>query len=144
MYEGVERGVIDGVANNLDAPISYKLTEVLDNWTDTGYGHYITIGMWMSQSAYDSLPADLQKVVDDAEAALNDGQGISVFAETAATQCDYMLEQDNVTLTRWDDDTIAEFKELTGDTATKGWIDTAAAAGVEDPAAVLAEYESAL
>lgn len=144
MYEGVERGVIDGVANNLDAPISYKLTEVLDNWTDTGYGHYITIGMWLSQSAYDSLPADLQKVVDEVEVSLNDGQGISVFAETAATQCDYMLEQENVMLSRWDDDTIDRFKKLTGDTAKKAWIETAGAAGVEDPAAVLEAYEAAL
>lgn len=144
MYEGVERGVIDGVANNLDAPISYKLTEVLDHWTDTGYGHYITIGMWMSQSAYDSLPADLQKVVDEAEVALNDGRGIEVFAKTAATQCDYMLEQDNVTLTRWDDKTIAEFKSLTGDSAKTAWVKTATDAGVKDAAKVLTQYEGLL
>ncbi len=144
MYEGVERGVIDGVANNLDAPISYKLTEVLDNWTDTGYGHYITIGMWMSQPAYDSLPADLQKVVDEVEETLNGGEGIAVFAETAATQCDYMLEQPDVSLTRWDDETISDFKKLTGDSAKKAWLDTAASAGVADPSAVLDEYESAL
>lgn len=144
MYEGVERGVIDAVANNLDAPISYKLTEVLDNWVDVGYGHYITIGMWISQDAYESLPDDLKKVVDDAEIALNDGRGIAKFAETAATQCDYMLDQPNVTLTRWSDDKISEFKTLTGTSAEESWVSKAEAAGVTDAQGVLDHYKELL
>ena len=144
MYEGVERGVIDGVANNIDAPISYKLTEVLDHWTDTGYGHYITIGMWLSQSAYDKLSDGQKSVVDDVVTRLNTGEGIAVFSTTAATQCDYMLEQENVTLTRWSDDEIATFKKLTGDKAENMWIDTAKKAGISDPEAVLEEYRGYL
>jgi TRAP-type C4-dicarboxylate transport system substrate-binding protein len=144
MYEGVERGVIDGVANNIDAPISYKLTEVLDHWTDTGYGHYITIGMWVSQGAYDKLSDAQKKVWDSVTERLNTGEGIQAFAKTAATQCDYMLEQDNVTLTRWSDAEIAKFKKLTGDKAENMWIETAKSAGIEDPEAVLAEYRGYL
>ncbi len=144
MYEGVERGVIDGVANNIDAPISYKLTEVLDHWTDTGYGHYITIGMWLSQAAYDGLSDNQKAIVDSAIERLNTGEGIEVFAETAATQCDYMLEQDNVTLTRWSDDEIAKFKSLTGDKAEKMWVETAKKAGIADPESVLEEYRGYL
>ncbi len=144
MYEGVERGIIDAVANNLDAPISYKLTEVLDHWTDTGYGHYITIGMWISDSAYDALPSDLQAVIDDAVVALNDGRGIAQFATTAATQCDYMLEQPNVELVRWSDAEIEAFKTLTGDSAKQAWVKMASDAGVADAAGVLAQYESLL
>ncbi len=144
MYEGVERGVIDGVANNIDAPISYKLTEVLDQWTDTGYGHYITIGMWLSQAAYDGLSDNQKAVVDSAVERLNTGEGIEVFAKTAATQCDYMLDQENVTLTRWSDDEIAKFKQLTGDKAEKLWIDTAKKAGITEAEAVLEEYRGYL
>ncbi len=144
MYEGVERGVIDGVANNIDAPISYKLTEVLDHWTDTGYGHYITIGMWISQGAYDKFSEGQKAVWDSATERLNTGEGIQAFAKTAAGQCDYMLEQENVTLTRWSDSEIAKFKKLTGDKAEKMWIETAKSAGIEDPEAVLAEYRGYL
>lgn len=144
MYEGVERGVIDGVANNIDAPISYKLTEVLDHWTDTGYGHYITIGMWLSQAAYDGLSDNQKQIVDSAVERLNGGDGIAVFAETAATQCDYMLEQDNVTLTRWSDDQIESFRKLTGDTAENMWIETAKKAGIAEPESVLDEYRGYL
>lgn len=144
MYEGVERGVIDGVANNIDAPISYKLTEVLDHWTDTGYGHYITIGMWVSQGAYDKFSDTQKKVWDSVTERLNTGEGIAVFAETAAGQCDYLLEQPNVSMIRWSDAEIAKFKKLTGDKAEKLWIETAKSAGIEDPEAVLVEYRGYL
>jgi len=144
MYEAVDRGVIDAVANNIDAPISYRLTEVLDHWTDTGYGHYITIGMWMSQSAYESLPADLQAVVDEVMAELNGGPGIEAFAATAAGQCDYMLEQPNVTLTRWSDSEIQRFAELGGDAADRAFVESATAAGVPNAAEILERYEELL
>ncbi|MDI2099469.1 TRAP transporter substrate-binding protein [Ruicaihuangia caeni] len=144
MYEGVERGVIDAVANNIDAPISYKLTEVLDHWTDTGYGHYITIGLWISQSVYDSLSAEQQAVIDDAEEKLNTGTGIEAFAKTAATQCDYMIEQENVSLVRWADADIAEFKKVTGTKAKDTWVKAAEAAGVAEAAEVLERYEELL
>ena len=144
MYEGVERGVIDAVANNMDAPIAYKLTEVLPNWVDTGYGHYITIGLWISEAAYDALPGDLQAVIDAAEEKLNDGSGIAVFAETAATQCDFMLEQDGITVTRWSDAKIAEFKKLTGDSAAKAWVAKANEAGIDDAEVILDRYEELL
>lgn len=145
MYEGVERGVIDAIANNMDAPIDYKLMEVLPHWVDAGYGHYITIGMWISKAAYDALEPDLQELVDATTERLNTGEGIQKFAEIAATQCDVMLESDTVeSFTRWDDAAIAEFKEATGDGAKQQWIETAEAAGVEDPASVLAHYEELL
>ncbi|QPE05593.1 TRAP transporter substrate-binding protein DctP [Microbacterium schleiferi] len=144
MYEGVERGVIDGLANNMDAPIAYKLTEVLDYWTDTGYGHYITIGMWISQAAYDRMSPAQQEIFDSAVERLNTGEGIAAFAATAATQCDYMLDQPNVELTRWSDEEIDSFKAMTGDTAEQMWIETAKSAGIEDPEAVLEEYRGYL
>jgi len=144
MYEGVERGVIDAVANNMDAPISYKLTEVLPNWTDSGYGHYISIGMWISQDAYDSLSEKQQNVVDNAREALVSGEGMAVFATTAATQCDYMLDQEGVSVTRWSDSAISEFKKLTGDQASTDWIEQATSYGVSDAPAVLDRYEELL
>lgn len=145
MYEAVERGVITAIANNMDAPIDYKLMEVLPHWADAGYGHYITIGMWISEAAYSGLPDDLQQLIDDTAERLNTGEGIEKFAEVAAHQCDVMLESPTVeSFIRWSDEEIAEFAEATGDTAAQQWIETAEAAGAEDPAGVLAEYESLL
>lgn len=145
MYEAVERGTIDAVANNMDAPINYQLKEVLPYWIDTGYGHYTTIGMWIAQPTYDSLDPELQTIVDSVSERLNTGEGIQKFADVAAEQCDVMLESDDIeTVMRWDDAEIAEFKEATGDEATEQWLQTAQNNGVEDPGAVLSRYEELL
>ena len=145
MYEAAERGVVDVVFNNMDAPTAYNLDEVLPHWSDAGFGHYVLVGIWMSQERYDSLPEDLQQIVDEVTEELNTGAGIDAFAEVVATQCDQMIEGGNVeSFTIWSDEAKAEWQEMTGTAAVDRFIKNAEAAGYADPQSVLDEFEAHL
>lgn len=145
MYEAAERGVVDVVFNNMDAPTAYNLDEVLPHWSDAGYGHYVLVGIWMSQEAYGRLPEDLQKIVDEVTEELNTGAGIEAFSEVVATQCDQMIEKGNVeSFTLWSDEAKAEWQELTGNGPVERFVQKATDAGYEDPDAVLSDFQASL
>jgi TRAP-type C4-dicarboxylate transport system substrate-binding protein len=63
-YNALERGVIDGTIFPWEAISSFKLSEVIRQHTvvDLYVAPLMTI---MNQKKYDSLPADLRKVIDD-------------------------------------------------------------------------------
>lgn len=145
MYEAAERGIIDVVFNNMDAPTAYNLDEVLAHWTDAGYGHYTLIGIWLSQDAYDRLPQDLQTVVDEVIHDLNTGAGADAFAATARTQCDQMISGGHVkSFTVWDDAAKETWKQLTGEGPKQRFVEKAKAARYSSPEQVLSQYESLL
>ena len=141
MYEAAQRGIVDVVFNNMDAPTAYNLDEVLPYWVDAGYGHYVLVGIWMTQAAYDRLPADLQAIVDEVIEELNAGKGMEAYAAVARTQCDRMLEGGQIKgLATWDDAAIAEWAEMTGDGPKQRYVEKAKAAGYEAPDKVLEQY----
>ena len=145
MYEAAERGVLDVVFNNMDAPTAYNLDEVLPYWSDAGYGHYVLVGIWMSQEAYDRLPEDLQGIVDEVTAELNAGAGIKAYAEVVATQCDQMIDGGNVKgFTVWSDDEKKKWRDLTGSGPRERYLEKATEAGYADPTGVLAQFEALL
>lgn len=145
MYEAAERGVVDVVFNNMDAPTAYNLDEVLPHWSDAGFGHYILVGIWMSEDAYNRLPEDLQQIVDEVTEELNTGAGIEAFSKVVATQCDQMIEGGNVkSFTLWSDEAKAEWKNLTGNGPLERFVQKAADAGYADPENVLADFEKSL
>ncbi len=141
MYEAAQRGIVDVVFNNMDAPTAYNLDEVLPYWVDAGYGHYVLVGIWMTQAAYDRLPADLQAIVDEVIADLNAGKGMEAYAAVARTQCDRMLEGGRIKgLSTWDDAAIAEWAEMTGDGPKQRYVEKARTAGYDAPEKVLEQY----
>ena len=141
MYEAAQRGIVDVVFNNMDAPTAYNLDEVLPYWVDAGYGHYVLVGIWMTQAAYDRLPADLQAIVDEVIEELNAGKGMEAYAAVARTQCDRMLEGGQIKgLATWDDAAIAEWAEMTGDGPKQRYVEKAKAAGYEASDEVLEQY----
>ena len=141
MYEAAQRGIVDVVFNNMDAPTAYNLDEVLPYWVDAGYGHYVLVAIWMTQDAYDKLPADLQGIVDEVIAELNAGNGMEAYAAVARTQCDRMLEGGRIRgLSTWDDAAIAEWAEMTGDGPKERYVEKARAAGYDAPEKVLEQY----
>lgn len=141
MYEAAQRGIVDVVFNNMDAPTAYNLDEVLPYWVDAGYGHYVLVGIWMSQAAFDRLPEDLRAIVDDVTRDLNSGKGMQAYAAVARTQCDQLFEGGKIEgLSTWDDAAIAEWAALTGDGPKQRYVEKAAAAGYETPEKVLEQY----
>ncbi|MDW3224489.1 MAG: TRAP transporter substrate-binding protein [Paracoccaceae bacterium] len=81
--EGLSKGVIDGTTIPWEVTAALKIPELVGNHTEfTGNALYVlTFVLAMNKDRYESLPADLQKVIDD-----NSGLEFSVFA--GGTQAD--------------------------------------------------------
>jgi C4-dicarboxylate-binding protein DctP len=75
--EGLSKGVIDGTTIPWEVTGALKIAELVDNHTEfPGNALYVlTFVLAMNKDRFDSLPADLQKVIDD-----NSGLEFSVFA----------------------------------------------------------------
>ena len=63
-YNALERGVVDGTIFPWEAIAGFKLAEVLKHHTVTNL-YVAPLITLMNQKKYDSLPADLRKVIDD-------------------------------------------------------------------------------
>ena len=81
--EGLSKGVIDGTTIPGEVTAALKVPELVENHTEfTGKALYtLTFVLAMNKAKYESLPADLQAVIDD-----NSGLEFSVFA--GGTQAD--------------------------------------------------------
>jgi TRAP-type C4-dicarboxylate transport system substrate-binding protein len=81
--EGLSKGVIDGTTIPWEVTAALKVPELVKNHTEfEGAALYtLTFVLAMNKEKYESLPADLQKVIDD-----NSGLDFSVFA--GGTQAD--------------------------------------------------------
>jgi TRAP-type C4-dicarboxylate transport system substrate-binding protein len=75
--EGLSKGVIDGTTIPWEVTPALKIPELVGNHTEfTGNALYVlTFVLAMNKDKYDSMPADLQKVIDD-----NSGLEFSIFA----------------------------------------------------------------
>ena len=63
-YTALERGTIDGTIFPWEAISSFKLAEVLKHHVASGL-YVAPLFTFMNQKKYDSLPADLRKIIDD-------------------------------------------------------------------------------
>jgi TRAP-type C4-dicarboxylate transport system substrate-binding protein len=81
--EGLSKGVIDGTTIPWEVTTALKIPELVENHTEfEGNALYtLTFVLAMNKEKYDSMPADLQKIVDD-----NSGLDFSIFA--GGTQAD--------------------------------------------------------
>lgn len=64
IYESTQRGAIDGFLLPWEAVAGFRADEVADNHTEVGL-YQLAFVQTMNKGAYESLPADLKKVVDD-------------------------------------------------------------------------------
>ncbi len=144
-YEAVERGVVSSIGGAIDFPVNYKIMELLPYWSDPGVGQYSTFGMWVSKDAYDSLPDDLRAQFDSVVEELNTGAGIAAFNETAAGQCQEMLDAPTVKgLTAWEESATKAWQDSVGDTGAQKWVELATGQGLQDAEGVLEQYKAGL
>lgn len=71
VYMALERGTIDGAVRPLPSYVKYREYEVAKNIISTPF-IYSTMGLWISVSAWNKLPSDLQKIVFDEADRMND------------------------------------------------------------------------
>lgn len=83
--EGLSKGVIDGTTIPWEVTAALKVPELVGNHTEFEGSALYTLGfvLAMNKDRYESLPADLQKVIDD-----NSGLEFSVFAGTTQEASD--------------------------------------------------------
>lgn len=83
--EGLSKGVIDGTTIPWEVTAALKVPELVGNHTEfEGVSLYtLTFVLAMNKDKYESLPADLQKVIDD-----NSGMEFSVFAGSTQEAAD--------------------------------------------------------
>ena len=83
--EGLSKGVIDGTTIPWEVTAALKVPELVGNHTEfSGVSLYtLTFVLAMNKDKYESLPADLQKVIDD-----NSGMEFSVFAGSTQESAD--------------------------------------------------------
>ena len=142
-YEALQRGVIDSVASALDFATQYAVAEQVPYWTDPGLGQYTAYGMWWNKDAYDSLPEDLQQVVDEVTDELNYSEAMTAYNEQIETVCDAMIDHEDVEdFTRWDQTETQRWQDEIGDRAEQLWLDTVATYNFENPEAYLDDYKA--
>jgi len=144
IYEGMQRGVIDVWTNNIVGLLSINFYEVSDYVYDPGFGLYIAGGAtWMNQSVFDSLPADIQLIIDEATAdwlAFGAYQG---YSENYIATCNAFLEdkaRQLVVWEKWPETEVARWRDALGDTAVETWVTSAGERGVENPREVYETY----
>jgi TRAP-type C4-dicarboxylate transport system substrate-binding protein len=64
MNDALEKGMVEGISTAYSAVASYKLDDVAKFVAEGDMG-YVSFATVMNQKAYDSLPADLKKILDE-------------------------------------------------------------------------------
>jgi TRAP-type C4-dicarboxylate transport system substrate-binding protein len=65
LYLSLQKGVIDGTVMGWEGIVSFKLYELLKNYTEVGGFTTLTQGMFMNKASYDKLPPEVKKVIDE-------------------------------------------------------------------------------
>lgn len=108
MYEALQRGTVDGTVMPWTAFPPFKLQEVTKIHVDAALGSSPAM-IFMSRKKFDSLPADVRKVIDDnsGEAATRefakiwDGVQIKVRADVKALPGHTVVELPEAEFARW-------------------------------------------
>ncbi len=159
-YNSFSTGLVSAAAGAMDFVVAWKLGEVLKHWVDTGQGVYSEFAMYWAKDYYDEFPDDIKATLEEVADELNSGAEIEVWKNGYDSadgthfvgtdeQCEMISSIPNVeTLTAWDEETVAEFKELgalvDGETYTNEelWVRNATAAGLTNAEGVLEDYWS--
>jgi TRAP-type C4-dicarboxylate transport system substrate-binding protein len=111
--EGLSKGVIDGTTIPWEVTAALKVPELVSNHTEfSGNALYVlTFVLAMNKDKYESLPADLQQIIDD-----NSGLEFSVFAGGTQEDSDGPARQLAVdrgnTIITLDADQTAQWREV--------------------------------
>jgi len=134
--EGLSKGVIDGTTIPWEVTSALKVPELVENHTEfTGKALYtLTFVLAMNKDKYESLPEDLQKVIDD-----NSGLEFSVFAGGTMADADdpsreFALDNGNNVITL-DEEQTAVWRERAQPIYDK-WVADMAEKGIDGQALI--------
>lgn len=64
-YQSVQRGVIDGVSLPWEGQLTFRMNDLTPTHTEVGGLYTLSFVVTMNKDVYNSMPADLQKVIDN-------------------------------------------------------------------------------
>jgi TRAP-type transport system periplasmic protein len=94
-YDALQKGMIDGVFMNYTALLDFKLYEQLNNYTTLGVGAAVAMGP-MSLKAWNSLPPDIQKIIDELGGDRQSGLMGEVFDKRAKAGLDEAIKKGGI------------------------------------------------
>jgi TRAP-type C4-dicarboxylate transport system substrate-binding protein len=65
LYLSLQKGIIDGTVMGWEGVASFRLYELLKNYTEVGGFTTLTQGMFMNKAVFNKLPPDVQKVIEE-------------------------------------------------------------------------------
>ena len=140
-YELLSTGVMDGTLFPAESVEGFKIDKVVRYGTSFPGGLYNTSFVFMMNPAkYDSLPADVKKIVDEMSgefAARMMGRGWDKVDRRGMA----FMQASGVTFTKADAPFVADIKARTGG-LEDAWAKAAEAKGLKEPKKVLAEYRA--
>lgn len=122
LYEALQRGVVEGFSGfAFDSVIDVGLHEVAPHLIDTGFGNYILAVTVVNQDTWDSLPDDIQAVINDmADESVT--THMRILQEVVDRACDTFLESGG-TISSLSDEDKAEWREAIGDSILEQWFE---------------------
>jgi TRAP-type C4-dicarboxylate transport system substrate-binding protein len=74
-YDAISRGVVNGVVGPVEVMKGWKLSEVLNSCTVYGSSHVNNAMVIMNKAKWNSIPPDLQKIIDQVSEEFAEKQG---------------------------------------------------------------------
>ena len=140
-YELLSGGVMDGTLFPAESTESFKIDKIIKHATTFPGGLYNTSFVAiMNQARYNKLSADEKKAID----AISGETYARMFGrawDKYDLRATALMQANGVQITKADAQFVAEVKTKTAPLETK-WVGDAKAAGLKDPAKVLAEFRA--
>lgn len=125
IYEGIERGVVDGYASvAFDTIVDLGLHEVAPHVTHPHIGVFASAALGVNTSVWDKLPDNVKKVMQDAAQELMSQRSVEILSQLDERACD-AIKGVKGSVTVYDDAAIAEWRGAVRPAALEQWRTTA-------------------
>ncbi len=127
-YNAMESGVVDTVAFAQHAHLAFRTIDIADWWTENLNPGTVNCPVVVNTDAYEALPDDLRKVLDEAVP-----EAVDYYVENykkLLEKWDAILDEKNVQRVRLDESVIAEFRAKAADPIRDKWIADMEAQGI--------------
>jgi TRAP-type transport system periplasmic protein len=128
IYESVQRGLLDAWGSYpIEGAAELGLHEVGPIIRDPGFGLYSNMMVIVSQSTWDSWPAEVRDAMTQAATELEDEYS-AIYEQGTREACETVISS-GAEVAAWDTDEVDAFQALIGDSITEEWISRSEAAG---------------
>lgn len=130
VYEAMERGLLDAYSSTtFEVFTDLGLHEVAEHTTDTGLGTHILVATVINKEVWDGLPEDIREIIKGVDAEFTEN-AVALLRDVEDKACERVKEVGG-TLARFDDATIAAWRDKIGTSIEEAFIAQAGAGSEE-------------